>query len=67
MCHKGHSIAKPEDEAMLIDDESTSDSYSQRKEEAKPIKTEEEAAPKEIGLGLFNYLESYRKRLQEMY
>ena len=62
MCHKGHSIAKPEEEAMQIDEESTSESYSQRKEDIKPVKTEE-AEPKEIGLGLFNYLESYRKRL----
>lgn len=85
MTHQGHDITRPADELMFEDQETTSQTHSDKEADVEmeaavcdagadieppPASLLEEASAKkdggEMGLGLFNYLESYRKRLEEM-
>jgi hypothetical protein len=78
MCHNGHSIAKLDEEKIFQELETTSCMTTPEKitseideiNSAQPLSkssiSKDDILPTDVGLGLFNYLESYRKRLGEM-
>jgi hypothetical protein len=78
MCHNGHSIAKLDEEKIFQELETTSCMTTPEKitseidevNSAQPLSkssiSKDDILPTDVGLGLFNYLESYRKRLGQM-